>query len=135
MVECQPSIKKMMLMEQFISITLIFRVWIYEVNILIYYLLLLGFLIAKYFKEGNTIGSLLQYVATICLILSEVSKESILMHIGIIIAILNYFFISPTLYTLPDFNPKVGFKDSSSKLNNKEYYVAEWYPIDQKQPT
>jgi flagellar motor component MotA len=42
-------------------------------NILLYYLILLAFIIGKYFKEGNTIGSVFQYVSTLILIISEIS--------------------------------------------------------------
>lgn len=68
-----PAHKKILLMEQFISILIIFRMQLYDINIYIYYLLLLGFVVGKYFREGNTLGSILQYVAILMLIGSDIS--------------------------------------------------------------
>jgi hypothetical protein len=107
-----------MLMELLISIAIVFRVQIYDSNLLIYDVLLVGLLIGKYFKEGNTVGSVLQYISVICLLLSDICGLAFLMHVGIVLCIFNYFFISPALYTLPVYNGKVGFKDSLGRGEN-----------------
>lgn len=119
-----PGVKKSMLMEQFISILIIFRVQLSDVNIYVYYALLFGFVVAKYIREGNTIGSLLQYVAILFLLISDGCHFPILSQVGIIVAVINYIFVAPTLYTLPDFSPKVGIRDNYFKLKNKDFYYA-----------
>ena len=58
-------------MEQFISLLLIFRIHLYDINIYIFYVVLLGFLVGKYFKEGNTVGSILQYVAVLMVVFGD----------------------------------------------------------------
>jgi hypothetical protein len=126
-----PGTKKSMLMEQFISILIIFRVQLSDINIYVYYSLLFGFVVGKYVREGNTIGSLFQYIAIILLLFSDACAMPILSQVGIIIAVINYIFIAPTLYTLPDFSPKVGIRDNYIKLKNKDLYYSEWYPISQ----
>jgi flagellar motor component MotA len=93
-------------------------------NILLYYFILVAFIVGKYFKEGNTIGSLFQYVSALILIISEIIEVEYLKHIAIVIAILNYIFICPVLYTLPKYKGAVGLRDNYSKRNNKELYWA-----------
>lgn len=115
-----PSRKKLLLMEQFISLIIIFKTHLTELNIYIYYAVLFGFIVAKYFREGNTVGSIGQYIATLFLLISSMTGIFFLTHVGIVIAILNYMFIAPTIYTLPEFSPKVGLRDNYSKMKNNK---------------
>lgn len=106
-------------MEQFISLLLIFRIHLYDINIYIFYVVLLGFLVGKYFKEGNTVGSILQYVAVFMVVLGDLWGSEGLTNGAAVVAVINYIFIAPSIYTLPEYKEKVGLRDYYSKRNNK----------------
>ena len=67
---------------------------------------MIALFVVKYFKTGNTIGTFILYFITLIMILGDAFGYNLarLMTLPII---LNYFFLTPSLYTLPEFNPKV----------------------------
>lgn len=67
----------------------------------IYWPILVGLFVGKYIREGNTFGSVLQYVSVVIIALGDVLGSTILMVVATVLAILNYIFVAPTLYTLP----------------------------------
>ena len=95
------SSKKLLLMEQFISLLLIFKTHLPEINLFLYYLVLLAFFVGKYIKEGNTIGTVGQVIATVFIIIGDLIDSEIFAIIGVVTATLNYIFVAPTLYKLP----------------------------------
>jgi len=58
-------------------------------------------LIIKYFREGNTAGSILQYLSVIFLLVSDLLGVPTFTFVGIAVTILNIGFVSPNIYTLP----------------------------------
>lgn len=128
-----PARKKLLLMEQFISILLIFRLQLSDLNPDIYYSVLLLFLIGKHFKEGNTAGSPLQYVSALIIGLGDLCESEGVQQAGVIVAVLNYIFVSPVVFTLPEYRPKVGLRDNYTKRGSKVLYYAEWYPVKESE--
>jgi hypothetical protein len=80
---------------------------------------LFSFIVGKYFKEGNTIGSILQYISTFIMLFGDIISVEFFKYIAAIIAIINYIFICPTLFNLPEYKGAVGLKDNYTKRNNK----------------
>lgn len=62
-------------MEQFISILLIFRLQLTEIPAFIYYLIIVAFFVGKFVKEGNTAGSLLQYVSFLVIVAGDLMES------------------------------------------------------------
>lgn len=89
---------------------------------------MIALFVAKYIKTGNTVGTLGLYIITLIMILGDALDCNVDKLVGLPI-ILNYFFLIPTLYTLPEYSPKVGLRDNYSKRNGKELYWAEWSPV------
>lgn len=74
-----------------------------EINPLLYNLIVAVLLVIKHFKEGNTSGSILQYISALLIAVGDLTGSNLFIYIGIVITIINICFVVPKIYTLPDF--------------------------------
>jgi hypothetical protein len=95
------SPKKLLILEQFITLLLIFKIYLDDFNLYLYYFVLFAFFVGKHIKEGNTIGTVGQLVATVFMIIGDLIDSEIFAIIGVVIATLNFIFVAPTIYKLP----------------------------------
>ena len=63
--------------------------------------MLLAFFVGKHIKEGNTIGTVGQVIATVFIIIGNLIDSQVFGILGVVTATLNYIFVAPTLYKLP----------------------------------
>lgn len=124
------SVKRPMYFEKLISLLLLFKSQIH-INLYAFYAIIIALFVVKHYKTGNTIGTVGLYIITLILMLGDALELKMDILVGILI-IFNYFFVTPTLYSLPEYNPKVSLRENRSMLNNKELYWAEWSPVQQK---
>ena len=90
-----------------------------DINTAVFYAVLFGFFIGKDIREGNTVGSFLQYVALLLVALSDLLDWGWLANVAALVAVANYIFVAPCIYTLPEYKEKVGLRDYYTKRNNK----------------
>jgi hypothetical protein len=53
------------------------------------------------------------------MLFGDIISVEFVKHIAVTIAIINYIFICPTLFNLPEYKGAVGLKDNYTKRNNK----------------
>lgn len=87
----------------------------------------------KYLKEGNTVGSILQYLAAVLLAVGDLCGWEGLVTGVAVVTVVNYVFVAPKVYTLPEYREKVGLRDNYLKRNNKLFYYVEWFPVLQNE--
>lgn len=89
-----------------------------DIHTAVFYAVLCGFFVGKYIREGNTVGSVLQYVALLLVALSDLLDWGWLANASALVAVLNYIFVAPCIYTLPEYKEKVGLRDHYTTRNN-----------------
>lgn len=104
--------KRLLPLEQFISLFLIFRPLMSFLSPYMYWPILLGLFVGKFIKEGNTMGSVLQYLSAVIILVGDLLGSRALLIVAAVIATLNFIFVAPTLYTVPEYRAKIGLREN-----------------------
>jgi cell division protein FtsW (lipid II flippase) len=81
--------------------------------------ILLGLIVAKYFKEGFTPTIIIVVIFIVMLFIGEINKNQLLVYLTAV-AVGIHHFLSPKFYWLPDRPKLVGFREDS--VENELYY-------------